>query len=116
MIDCLKGCPIPGACCRGFGINIDKDHSDKMVAEKLGQHNMSQMRMIGRTLWGNPILVCDWLDHATGRCRDYDNRPNTCRIFEPGSESLCAAFCGPMSDYSRDVHQKVEDYHERTSL
>lgn len=32
-----------------------------------------------------------------GRCGDYENRPNLCRIYEPGEDRLCAVYIEPIT-------------------
>jgi len=41
----------------------------------------------GATIWK---FWCPNLDMKTGRCSDYENRPVTCEIYEPGCDPLCA--------------------------
>lgn len=111
--DCAKDCPVPGACCRGFVINTNADLSDAETTERLVRtYNLGQMKLIGRTAYNTPILVCSWLDKETGLCIDYENRPQLCRDFTPLSDPLCAAFCGPACS---DLRQKVQDYHSQES-
>lgn len=110
--DCKTDCPIPGACCQGFAVNIKTELSDAEITESLvSRYNLGQMKLIGRTKnYNAPILVCSWLDMETGLCTDYENRPQLCRDFTPLSNPLCAAFCGPGGC---DMKQRVQDYHSQ---
>ncbi len=43
--------------------------------------------------WG-----CTALDDATGRCTIYEDRPQLCRDFKPGSGPLCVHFVAPSDE------------------
>jgi Fe-S-cluster containining protein len=42
---------------------------------------------------GKPRFKC--LNLLDGRCSDYENRPELCKTYKEGSDSLCAEYCGP---------------------
>lgn len=56
------------------------------TVDKLGDENHGRRYM---TVEYN----CPWL-LPNGRCGSYENRPDVCRVFEPGSEPLCVHWRG----------------------
>jgi len=108
-------CKTPGNCCSGFTLNFDVDEADwKLQAEvKLKSHGIDYWRpvRISRTSVhlqthssGKPfqeykllpgrvrvMFSCDRLTKE-GKCGDYENRPITCKDYEPGYDPLCAMY------------------------
>lgn len=97
-------CTHPGACCSGFTIggkhfNIDnwKIEAENFM-ELYGLYYFKPVRPLVEQLSSYPpegkTLVqfdCERLG-ADGRCTDYENRPETCRVYEAKSDPLCAMY------------------------
>jgi Fe-S-cluster containining protein len=64
------------------------DQHNEYMADKVGAAPLP-MRPLYRNSAGCWSLWCPNLDQKTGRCSDYQNRPETCRVFEPASAPLC---------------------------
>lgn len=47
------------------------------------------MRPLFLSSGGTWAMWCPNLHPVTGRCTDYDNRPDLCRDYEPGQDPLC---------------------------
>lgn len=90
-------CRSPGICCRGFVLSMgyfrENDWREQVQA-KLDQHGLPfiPVRVLPRGYIEEgaviPVFDCPLLG-ADGRCSDYDQRPDLCRTFEPGSDGLC---------------------------
>ncbi len=78
-----------GGCCRTFVLSVGDARpleAYEMVrdqGERLEMFFPVGMNREGRLLWS-----CRWRG-TDGLCLDYKNRPDTCRIFIPGSDPLC---------------------------
>lgn len=107
-------CVAPGSCCRSFVLNIDGQ--DKMTAlEVMGKlataHQGPEPYNLGLPFL--PLFKQEsgfwkvWCPNLgrDGRCLDYDNRPETCRQFEPASDALCIHY-GPATV---DCPDHIED-------
>lgn len=89
-------CPAPGTCCRAFhpgpGGAAWKGLTSLEVMAGLADMGLPFAPLYqhanGAWLFWCPNLGRD------GRCRDYENRPATCRDFEPGSDVLCVLHDG----------------------
>jgi Fe-S-cluster containining protein len=93
-------CRNPGRCCTGFHLTTRADtpntyldalilmatidHADGtwLRGRALGLPFMPLVKRSGAWLYWCPLL-------KDGRCSDYENRPQLCRTFEPGSDTLC---------------------------
>jgi hypothetical protein len=97
-IDCLRDCPDLGACCRVFFLSCWGATTEKAFYELMQQQKapFKHVRLPdGET---SCIARCDQID-GTGKCKVYEQRPNTCRIFIPGSDFLCVLFLGPPEEH-----------------
>lgn len=100
-------CYAPGACCKRFKLSCasgqpvtfwtDEPIEDQLRAKGLPFEPVEQLgewtdpdsgRMYAAFEYNCPLLRLD------GRCGDYENRPNLCRQFEPGSDTLCVHYMG----------------------
>jgi Fe-S-cluster containining protein len=97
-------CSSPGSCCRGFVLSLNdipKANWESIARSRLDGYGLTYFR-IEEALRSEVTLdgcvgircSCDKLD-KDGRCGDYENRPNVCRVYEPLSDNLCAEFVGP---------------------
>jgi len=94
MIDCLKDCPDLGACCKGFFLPITY-LSDNQFKELMEHHKAPFKRMpYPVPERHNNLCYCPMIGDD-GLCKDYEHRPQTCHIYQPGVESLCVLFVGP---------------------
>lgn len=105
-IDCIKECPDLGACCRRMVVwangkpwpvtedpieaqkEIDNYRGGALPFELLAHGETtdpSTHEPGGRHAW---YLRCKMVT-TNGLCSMYDNRPDLCRIFAPGSDPLC---------------------------
>ena len=85
-------CTKPGACCHNFSLTF-KDGTVRLPVAlanaKMKRHNYPFIA-IGRNEDGFTRFSCPLL--KDGRCSDYENRPQTCRNFEPAGDDLCVFF------------------------
>lgn len=99
-------CYAPGQCCQRLHLSSggesltlwdDEDAVQQLRARGLpfvsvAKHGTWKDEESGRTysehVYSCPVLTSD------GRCGDYDNRPEVCRIFEPASDGLCVHYGG----------------------
>lgn len=97
-------CYSPGACCKRVFLSTldgepltvwEGDEASQLPfvpAEKWGSWvDAESGRTFAAYLWNCSNLRPD------GRCGDYENRPDLCRRFEPGSTSLCVHWRGAES-------------------
>lgn len=87
-------CESPGHCCKRLSLNPGSDMNAIEVDEKTlvdwVEFNIGKnpFYLIGHNgddyEWG-----CYNLNSITGRCNDYENRPQLCRDYEPKSDRLC---------------------------
>ena len=103
-------CPKPGACCKAFGLWdlgtfwVDEGNAPPQAAldsrrdsedhpypfKALAPVAANQYKDDDGRHFAHWVFTCPKLNAATGRCSDYDNRPDTCRDYEPESDGLCA--------------------------
>lgn len=97
-------CYAPGACCQEFmlsGTGKEKYGSNKRGArrhlvakdenpsgKKKPFQPVEYLAHVDMWVWRCPKIGDD------GRCKVYERRPETCRIFEPASAGLCVHFGG----------------------
>ena len=84
MTQSCTGC---GACCLGMGVPpFDDPHEDgtdpefDVLPEPLKQEIIALME---EESWA--FKPCLWFDRETRRCRHYELRPTTCKVFKPGN-------------------------------
>lgn len=70
------------------GRHMSKDEARAYVAERGVPFEPSYQREDGTWEWLCPKLTAD------GRCSIYDDRPVTCRDYEPASDRLCVHWRG----------------------
>ncbi len=95
-------CRKPGSCCKGFVLSpiFSAETWEQEAPLNLASHGVPYFRIVEAvrsTQVDGAVAVrcsCDRLDE-NGRCSDYDNRPNVCRLYDPLSDSLCCEFVGP---------------------
>ncbi|WP_431860063.1 YkgJ family cysteine cluster protein [Azospirillum sp.] len=94
MASLCDTCIRPGACCFGFELGA-RTHRQiglellAMVARQWMPFVPLYRRDNGFWRWWCPLLGAD------GRCTDYANRPETCRIYDPGEDFLCVHHVEP---------------------
>jgi len=97
-------CARPGYCCNGFRLTY-KDGLYKEPSLELANARMKRegkpFKAVGHFWNGAVKFSCPLLDE-NGRCGDYENRPETCRMFEPTSDNLCV--------YFQRIDQSEHDY------
>lgn len=91
-------CRTKGNCCDGFVLNLwfSKDNWFNESIKKLQEHKLDYMY---------PIRPCDYFGKDTvqvqfgcnnlgddGLCKDYDNRPDLCKLYEPQQDALCCEY------------------------
>ena len=100
-------CFAPGTCCKRLRLSkggdevtfwddepeavqtfLDGQKAPFEVIETLGPWPDEAGRLYSAKTFGCPKLL------PNGRCGDYENRPEICRIFEPASDQLCVHFRG----------------------
>lgn len=95
-------CRKPGHCCTMFTLNIYEraEGWHAGMQRQLDRYGLSFIKPVAPSVIGlhiqrdnpegrmNGFFSCTRLG-ADGRCSDYENRPELCRIYEPGSDSLC---------------------------
>lgn len=92
-------CRAPGACCSGLVLNryFSAANWRDEAAELMAKHDMSYLvpaRPVAAHFGEDVTAVmfdCTRLGDD-GRCIDYENRPELCRVYEPGSDRLCAEY------------------------
>jgi Fe-S-cluster containining protein len=96
MASC-DSCRRPGQCCHGFALSVPDVPLEgwKVAAENemeaRGLYFFEPLHFLRRpTGLVTPIFKCARL--IDGRCSKYDERPNVCRVYEPGQDQLCAEF------------------------
>lgn len=98
MIDCLKDCPELGACCKGFFLGpVEYGTTDEEFDSLMEKHKAPFKKIDSNDPKRSPVCYCPVLG-ADGLCTDYENRPETCRIYHPGVEALCVLFVGPPTE------------------
>ena len=92
-------CNSPGHCCREIPLNIRADHpldALAQVARYWPASNLLPLPFYNPRLGGDGqtwVFHCAALDERTGRCNEYEHRPDTpCRVYNPGNDPLCAQF------------------------
>lgn len=96
-------CLVPGHCCRALVLAGGEfaRHCDTVEDVQRELRNEGEQRYDGPAMPFQPLLRrrdgiwvfwCPRLDAKTGRCLDYDNRPNCCRSYAPGSDPLCVHY------------------------
>lgn len=53
------------------------------------------------------LFECPWLT-AEGRCGNYEQRPEVCRIFEPGSDGICVHYQGAENSELFDIIKPID--------
>jgi Fe-S-cluster containining protein len=95
-------CPVPGHCCRWMYLNggafprgdtveeaqASIDEHNAYMADKVAANPIS-MKPLFKNSNAGWVVWCPNLNQKTGRCMDYENRPDLCKDFEPGSAPLC---------------------------
>ena len=99
-------CTLPGRCCTGFVLNRADVNEARIPLEvyvwlasvrHMGGpfvHQPQGLSLPFMPLWRTPSGIWRWcpaLDRQ-GRCSSYDQRPEPCWGFEPGSDNLCVMF------------------------
>jgi Fe-S-cluster containining protein len=105
-------CRSPGSCCNGLVLNRHfssenwRDEAREFV-NKYGIHYLVPVRPHAPSNDGTSTAVmfdCTRLG-VDGRCTDYENRPELCRIYEPASDRLCAEYVHTLAGIPiRTVH------------
>ncbi len=106
-------CPKPGSCCKGFTLN-NGTHSPAFTADRWADLGTEYAKRNGLPFiplepykgesefgWTDDKVGIRWTCKnltPEGRCGDYENRPNLCRIYEPGSDRLCAVYVEPVTE------------------
>lgn len=103
-------CYAPGACCRGFSLSgVDGGKTYWIDAGLEGV--LEQLRAAGLPDFTPTVEVDRWVDEESGReyayfkfacralmpdgrCGNYENRPELCRTYEPGSDPICVHWRG----------------------
>jgi Fe-S-cluster containining protein len=103
-------CPKPGSCCKGFTLNNGRNspgfpERDWMArgTEYAARHGLPFIPL-ETYVSEHPDQVDGYVGirwtcknlTPEGRCGDYENRPNLCRIYEPGQDKLCAVYVEPI--------------------
>ncbi len=83
VIDDCSGC---GACCMGTPVPPFEPGEEARWNLTPAQLRPIRDRIAGGQQFDR--LPCVWFDSQTRRCRHYEQRPDACRRFEPGS-TLC---------------------------
>ena len=91
-------CRTPGACCKGFVLNfrVSADNWRSEATEILARNNLDFIRPVRPhiTSRDTPERVSVMFDCTRvgedGRCTQYEDRPELCKLYEAGSDSLCA--------------------------
>lgn len=85
-------CAVPGHCCRSFYLSLPPwDRTPLEVLAFMAAYGAPFMPLF-RSEGGTWRFWCPNLGRD-GRCTDYDNRPDTCRVYEPESDPLCVHHC-----------------------
>lgn len=108
-------CPEPGRCCKqfclpaapSFWLKSWREDAQKWLDDNglpFAPHSHSKRIVRDRESGDDYVLVWFGCNHLTpeGRCGMYETRPETCRIFEPASDSLCVLHPDAPLAYSRD--------------
>jgi hypothetical protein len=102
-IDCLRDCPDFGRCCRAFVIgalpaSLPDDEVERRLAgngattfERITDHPLPELEY--SLFRCNAVL-------ADGHCGIYSDRSHVCRGYKPGTDGLCALFCGPTQEHA----------------
>lgn len=100
-------CPAPGSCCKHFNLLLGETHAfttwkDEGIAAAIAEVSARGLPYTVDEICneyvaeGGRVYVSWWFscDKVTpeGRCSIYNERPNVCRIFLPGTNELCKPF------------------------
>lgn len=107
-------CPKPGACCHDFVLNGSAGTrglsfpADKWMVEGIGFAERRGVPFIPLRVDDGPnstsadgFVAIRWkcpLVTPEGRCRDYENRPQLCRDYQPGDDRLCVLYVEPVTE------------------
>lgn len=99
-------CPVPGNCCRFFELQggefaVGKSYLETLVL--LATRFVPFMPLVRSPIFKGWRFWCPNLGRD-GRCTDYENRPDTCRKYEVGSDPLCVLHVpAPAADAPKDT-------------
>lgn len=100
-------CIAPGSCCKRMWLTSEGEPLTYWTDEPIEWEDMAGRPMpfvpIPETVetfiddetgreWAQAWWTCPKLDDATGRCTIYEDRPDTCRKYQPLDNKLCAMF------------------------
>jgi Fe-S-cluster containining protein len=105
-------CFAPGACCKGLSLSTAGAPRTLWLGER--EYLIEQLRDAGLPFEPSEQLG-QWTDDESGkdyasfsyncpnllpsgRCGDYENRPQVCSSYEPRQDSLCVHFHGEAGD------------------
>jgi Fe-S-cluster containining protein len=105
-------CPKPGSCCKGFTLNNGRSSpgfpASDWMARGIAYADRHHLPFIPLETYESTVEGSDdgyvgirWqCKNLTpeGRCGDYENRPELCRIYEPGQDKLCAVYVEPVTE------------------
>ena len=95
-------CHSPGHCCRDMNLyGNGLEDPDMLEHEAVEILNAMDLPFVpyGRDNQGALRFMCPHLTNE-GRCGVYENRPDTCRNFEPASGPLCVYYEAPPDEVS----------------
>lgn len=97
--DCVKFCPSVGKCCRKLTLAIEHTTGvrelDYMTPLAQVNHILNKVKVpfkvLGVSSNGIWLFTCKVLG-KDGLCTKYDQRPEVCRIFEPGNPACLVSY------------------------
>lgn len=92
-------CRKPGHCCRDFVLNvpIQLDNWEEYATQRMAELGLpfEPVRLASPGASSNPAYQvrysCPRLS-PDGRCTDYENRPQVCKIYDAKSDPLCIEY------------------------
>lgn len=84
----VTNCDNCGVCCMRQNLLPYTAHKAEGTFHKLPSYHREYLTVIAiRPLVGDDGCPCIWLSRLTGRCDEYEHRPQKCRDFGVGSEA-----------------------------
>lgn len=94
-------CSSPGSCCSSFELNlfVDTDNWYDDAILKLNAHGLDFIKPIAKdpnwrytsTSQTKLLYSCTRLAD-NGKCSDYENRPELCKVYQPKQDWLCCEY------------------------
>lgn len=106
-------CGTPGNCCRGFVLQrwFDSDNWKREASDLMRSRGLEFFVAVRPVPYGGYLGLTAVMFDCTrlgddGRCTQYDGRPDTCRLYQPGDDALCAEYTQKLKGIPIKVERK----------